>query len=461
VRTGDVNDRALAPSRFLTQLVLALAVTCTPAFLAPTRASAQETPATTAPAATTKPSAAGTQVTGTLTVEQDGSEAGVAGVTITVESPDGSEAGRASTGDDGSWTVPLPAAGRYVVRIDPGSLPDGVFLAQPDETSRDVGVAEGRSRPILFGLTAQAGGEQQAGTGGVTLERVAELVIDGVRFGLILAIASMGLSLIYGVTGLINFAHGELVTLGAFLAWEMNDSSLHLTLVLAALVSVVLMGAVGGGLERYLFRPMRRRRVSNISLIVVTIGLGELLRAVVQFGYGNNPFSYRDYAIQQTVPVGPVSILPKSAAIIAISVAVLVGVALMLQRTRLGTAMRAVADNKDLASSSGIDVSRVILHTWILGTALAALGGIMLAVDTKVKYDLGFNALLLMFAAVVVGGLGTAYGPVVGALLIGVVTQVSTLWFDTEFKFVFALLALVLMLLFRPQGILGRRQRVG
>ena len=139
----------------------------------------------------------------------------------------------------------------------------------------------------------------------------------------------------------------------------------------------------------------------------------------------------------------------------------MVGLSLFINRTRMGKAMRAVADNRDLAASSGIDVDRVILFVWAAGGGLAALGGVMFGVTEQVSYQMGFRLLLLMFAGVTLGGLGTAYGALVGSLIVGIFVQVSTLWVPVELKNVGALVILILILLVRPQGILGQSERVG
>jgi neutral amino acid transport system permease protein len=179
--------------------------------------------------------------------------------------------------------------------------------------------------------------------------------------------------------------------------------------------------------------------------------------------YGAGANKYIDYAVQRDlVRVGPVAIAPRDLVTTLIALAVLGGVGLMLQRTKLGTAMRAVADNKDLAESSGIDVKRVILAVWILGGGLAAMGGVMQGlVVGGVQWDMGFRLLLLMFAGVIVGGIGTAYGAMVGGLLVGVTSEVSTFWFSVDLKLVFAFLILIVVLLFRPQGLLGKKERFG
>jgi branched-chain amino acid transport system permease protein len=152
---------------------------------------------------------------------------------------------------------------------------------------------------------------------------------------------------------------------------------------------------------------------------------------------------------------------PVDLATIVICLVVLVLVALMLQRTRIGKAMRAVADNRDLAASSGINVNQVILVVWMMGGALAALGGVLLGLTDEVQWDMGFRLLLLMFAGVTLGGLGTAYGALVGSLVVGIFVQMSTLIIPNDVKYVGGLLLLIIILIIRPQGILGARVRVG
>ncbi len=153
--------------------------------------------------------------------------------------------------------------------------------------------------------------------------------------------------------------------------------------------------------------------------------------------------------------------MPRDLIGMGISIVVLVGVALFLQRTRMGKAMRAVADNRDLAESSGVDVDRVINMVWASGAGLAALGGILQGLSEQVSWQMGFQLLLLMFAGVTLGGLGTAYGALVGSMVVGVVVEMSTLVLPSEFKTVTALLILILILLVRPQGILGQAERIG
>ncbi|WP_370325222.1 branched-chain amino acid ABC transporter permease [Euzebya sp.] len=392
-----------------------------------------------------------------------------AGVTITVTDAEGAEVGSAETDDNGEVLIDLPGPGEYTIALDPATLPEGL-LPRDDVTERTQTVQAGRQANALFPLVEGDGtGQPVAGAGDRgrsftdQLGSVPQLTLDGIKLGSIIAITAIGLSLIFGTTGLINFAHGELVTLGAVVAFFFNASAggprWHLLL---AVVPAVLVGALGGAtLETAVWRPLRRRGVGLISMLVISIGLMFVIRNVILIVYGGGTRPFADYNIQSAIRFAGVAIPPRDLAIIVISLVVLVGVGLMLNRTRIGKALRAVADNRDLAESSGIDVERVIRFVWLLGGGLAAFGGVLLGSTEQVNQNMGFNLLLLMFAGIILGGIGTAYGAMVGSLIVGIVSQVSTAFFSVQLKFVWALLILIIVLLIRPQGLLGRRERFG
>ena len=206
---------------------------------------------------------------------------------------------------------------------------------------------------------------------------------------------------------------------------------------------------------------LRQRRLSNISLMVVSIGMAYALRNLYLVYFGGEPQFFNQYRIQKVYDLGPFSMPPKDYFIIGVALVVLLGVGLVLQKTKLGTSMRAVADNRDLAESSGIDVRRTVLAVWMTGAGLAALGGTFLGLTQRISYQMGERQLLLIFAAVTLGGLGTAYGAILGGLSIGMASELSTLWLDNDLKFLVALAVLIVILLLRPQGILGKRERFG
>ncbi len=291
---------------------------------------------------------------------------------------------------------------------------------------------------------------------------VLQALVDGVQYGLVIAAAAVGLSLIYGTTKLINFAHGELITLGAIATWYL-ESRTGLALVLAAVVAGLVAAVFGALLERSLWRPLRRRRTGLFQLLIISLGLSLALRHIYLIFFGGSGRAFLGYRIQQPWHFWGVDITPRDLGMTIAAVVLLVAVAVMLQRTPLGQAMRAVADNRDLAEASGINVKRIILFVWSLGSGLAALGGVMLGLIGGVTWDMGFRVLLLVFAGVILGGLGTAYGAMVGGVVIGVVSQMSTLYSPPELRVFWALLVLILVLLVRPEGVLGSRQlkRVG
>lgn len=393
---------------------------------------------------------------GQLCVQQDGESSYADGVTITA-SLDGKVVGKATTDDKGLFIIPVSDSGTYVVRLDAKTLPNGVKLADEEKTELDqVRVLSG-AKPVQFPL----GGADSSGIGADS--GFPSLFASGLKFGLVVAVASVGLSLIFGVTGLVNFAHGELVTFGALAAYVLNSmvGGPRIAFVLAAVAAVALSGGLGWVLDAGLWAPLRRRRSSLVSMMVVSIGLSLLLRHVFQLFFGPDRRPYRSYTLQRNVSLGPFPLPPKDWWIVGISIVVLAGVVALLKFTRLGTSVRAVADNKDLAASSGIDVRRVVRISWVLGSALAGLGGVLYGLTQTVSFDMGFLLLLTMFAAIVLGGLGSAQGAIFGGIVIGLVTDVSTLWISPDLKLVCALMVLIIVLLFRPQGILGTKERLG
>jgi neutral amino acid transport system permease protein len=392
--------------------------------------------------------AEGEQLTGTLKTRSGPVEG--AEVTVTTES--GDEIETVTSDEDGKWEVDLPGPGRYTAEVNEEDLPKGVVLS--GEASRTVTVDAGRRQPVTIALDD---GTRQAGGGSV---RAVQLLVDGIRFGLLIAICAVGLSLIFGTTGLTNFAHGELVTIGAIIAWYINVDG-GVPLILATVIAMIAGAAVGALNELGLWRPLRRRGTGLIAALVVSIGLSLLLRYLIQIVYGGFSNPYAQYQGQRAVNYGVFTLTNRSLISIIISIIVLVLVALMLQRTKIGKAMRAVSDNRDLAASSGIDVDRVILFVWAMGGGLAALGGVLLGLSDQVQWDMGFRLLLLMFAGVTLGGLGTAYGALIGSLVVGIFVQLSTLVIPDDMKYVGGLLLLIVILIIRPQGILGSRVRVG
>ncbi|MEV4798973.1 branched-chain amino acid ABC transporter permease [Nonomuraea sp. NPDC049421] len=368
-----------------------------------------------------------------------------------------------TTSPEGTWEVQVEEAGKYKVTLDPSTLPQNAEVRGGNNT-RTPTVYEGNCSAVLFALQPKgaAGQEQQEDAGGASTfwAQAAQLTFEGLNLGLIIALAALGLSLIYGTTGLTNFAHGELVTLGALLAYGFNVG-LGLHLIPAALIAVIAAAVLGYFQDRLFWGQLRRRGTGIIAMMIISIGVALFMRYVFLIFFGGQTESFAQYTAQPGIEIGPISAAPKNLVAMGIELVVLIIVGFALLRTRTGKAARAVADNPALAASSGINVDRVIRIIWTGGGAIAALAGIMLALSQNLKYTMGQEILLLIFAGVTLGGLGTAFGALVGSLVVGLFIQVSTLWVPPELKNVGALAVLIIVLLVRPQGILGRRERIG
>ncbi|WP_201931477.1 branched-chain amino acid ABC transporter permease [Nocardioides donggukensis] len=392
-------------------------------------------------------------VQGTL-VNTAEDRAPVEGVEITVTSPDG-EVFTDTSDDEGKFEIEVPGrGGRVMIELDTETLPDGVSLRNENKSSITRNLNPGQRAVILFPIGPDT---RDIAT---KWDRIPQLVVNGLIFGIILALGALGLSMVFGTTGLTNFAHGELLTLGAMAAYMFNVA-MGLPFVLAAVLSVVVGLAVGWAQDRGLWRPLRHRGTGLIAMMIVTIGLQFLLRNLFQYFTSGRTLNYDAYVTPSGVDVGLFSYTYRDAIMAGISAAVIIAVTLALSFTRFGRATRAVADNPALAASTGINVDRVVSGVWIVGTGLAALAGVFLGYTLGVTFNIGQFTLLLLFASVTVGGLGSVWGALIGSLIIGVLIEVSTLVIPAELKNAGALMLLIVILLVRPQGLLGRKERIG
>jgi len=298
---------------------------------------------------------------------------------------------------------------------------------------------------------------------------------NGLLLGIIISVASVALSLLYGVTRIVNFAHGEIIALGAIATLFFSSpvdhrvlfldkfSPLGLNFVVSCILAILVCGLFGGLLEMLLFRPLRKSEVGNIAVLVVTIGLSIFVRHLyLLFATGRVQNFPLELERRQTYLFFDMT--PRNFNVLIAGIVVMVIIGLLLTYTRIGKAMRAVRDSEELSSISGINSDNIILFTWISSSMLAGLAGIFQAVINDVRWNMGFLILLLIFAGTVLGGIGTSFGAMVGGLLIGILVQVSVglpfMEGHTEAKNAVALAIMILILLFRPQGIFGRKERI-
>ena len=381
----------------------------------------------------------------------------VPGVTLTVhqDSLEGKELGTQTTDALGKISIGIPGNGTYVVELEAKTLPEGVKLSGKGETTKTVEVKLASSNFVQFQIGAVVVKEASF------YSKVVDGTRDGLKTGLIIALAALGLSLIFGTTGLTNFGHGELITFGGIATYIFNRG-FGLPVIFAGVLAVVASAIFGYLQDRALWRPLRNRGTGLIAMMIVSIGFALLMRSIFQYGFGGSTRTLSQYVAQPRQHYGPFDLSHKEVAVFAISIVTLLVTCIALMRTRLGKAMRAVSDNPALAASSGMRVDGVISSVWVLGTALTGLAGVLLSVTDQVNFQMGLNKLLLVFAAVTLGGLGTIWGALVGALIIGLMVELGPVFgVPASIKEVGALGVMILILLVRPQGILGKAQRIG
>lgn len=290
-------------------------------------------------------------------------------------------------------------------------------------------------------------------------QAIAQRTIDGLVAGSYLALGAVGLTLVYGTLKLVNFAHGDMLTFGAYVAFLLNVT-LGLPLVAAALGAVVLTAALGVASERIMWRRMRAKGAGLLQLLMMAIGLSFLLRYGIQMVAGGDPRGLQVDTTSSLSLIG-LRIGRTELLVLVVGILVLCSVGAMLRYTSLGRQMRALADNFDLAEVTGIDTDRVVLVTWIFGAGMAGLAGVLYTASVGVMTpSIGSFLLLSLFAAAILGGIGNAYGALAGGLVLGIVMEWSTLLIESRWKTAVGFLVLILVLAIRPQGIFGKEQRL-
>jgi neutral amino acid transport system permease protein len=283
--------------------------------------------------------------------------------------------------------------------------------------------------------------------------------INGLASGSIYALGAIGLSLVYGILKLVNFAHGDFITLGGYVAFAINVSA-GLPLAVAFLGALAAVAALGLALEFAIWAPMRRRGAGVMQLLLLSIGLAFVIRNLILFQWGGDDRALDVDQFQSWTLFGDVTITAIQVTVILTAGVVLVLVATMLRTTLIGKTMRALSDSFDLAEVSGVNTRRIVMYTWLLAGSLAGLAGVLAAIYTTLTPNTGWFLLLPIFAAVVLGGIGNAYGALIGGLTIGLVQEWSTIFIRPTYKEAIGFLVLILVLLARPQGIFGQARTV-
>lgn len=281
-----------------------------------------------------------------------------------------------------------------------------------------------------------------------------QLIVNGIALGSIIALGAVGLTLTYGILRLSNFAHGDLMTLGAFVAWMLNMSPIPGLNNIWVSMIVGIIATVGFALlaEAVLWKRMRRVRATATTLVIISIGLALFLRNGILLIWGSDAKRY-NLPVSEAIDLFGIKIKFYNLVVLGLAVVAIAGLHFLLQNTKIGKAMRAVADDIDLARVTGINVEQVVLWTWIIAASLTGLGGQMYGLVTNVRPDMGWFLIMPMFAAVTLGGIGNPYGAIAGAFIIGIAQEVSVPIVGSQYKLAIALILMVLTLLFRPQGL--------
>ena len=411
---------------------------------------------------------------------QDADKKAIADITVKLS---GTEEAETATDADGTWAFSVKDDGDYTVTIDESVAEEhGLKSSSATVTIKKASfdkqrgvvrfdqVNDSASSDSSSSDSAKSGADSSSSSGTATVskkkagsnigKRIWQQLYSGIIFGLMLGLMSVGMNLVYGTTGLQSFSHGEQVTLGGLMAY-VGTQMLHMPVVASAIFAIVI-GAITGLIQNEIvWGPLRRRHVGTMQQMIVTIGLSMALQYTFQFFFGGDI-----KGIVKSVPdsfqLGPITTDMPTLLSALIAICVIIGVTLFLYKTRLGRATRAVSDNAALAAASGINVDQVVRVVWILSCSMAALSGVLLGIYLNgISWNTGATLILLMFAAVTLGGLGTANGALIGSLVIGIVADMSSLVIPNDMRYASALAILIIVLLVRPQGIFGKQQRVG
>ena len=279
-----------------------------------------------------------------------------------------------------------------------------------------------------------------------------DYLLPALVLGSIYSLGAIGLSMVYAILRFAHFAHGDLLSIGAYIALPLVALGVHPLLTIP--IAMVATAVIAIGIDRAFYKPFRKS--SPITMVIASFGIALMIRAAIQLLGGIDDEYY--WGIQPPLEMlKPFSIGAKHF-YIGGAVVVLIGAThYLLAYTRTGKAMRAMSDDADLARITGIGTEKIVIWTWIVGASLAAAAGVLLGMDTRIRFDMGWNLLLPMFAAAIVGGLGRPYGAIAGGMLIGMLEELSTLVIPGDYKSAMAFAAMVLVLIFRPHGIFRGR----
>jgi branched-chain amino acid transport system permease protein len=296
----------------------------------------------------------------------------------------------------------------------------------------------------------------------MSIDVLLQQIVNGLVVGSVYALVALGYTMVYGILQLINFAHGEIVMIGGLTALVSAKFFLGLgvpsviTLIIAIFVAMVVCAVCGVVIERVAYRPLRN--APRLAPLITAIGVSILLQQLAILVFGRNYFSFPELIDKTPINIGPVTVTMNEIVIFFGAIVLMAGLLWLVHRTKMGTAMRATAEDQKVAGLMGIDINKIIAFTFAIGSGLGAVAGVMVASNYgQAHYYMGFMLGLKAFTAAVMGGIGNLWGAMVGGLILGLVENVGLIFVRGDYKDIFAFVVLVLVLIFRPQGLIGEK----
>jgi branched-chain amino acid transport system permease protein len=296
----------------------------------------------------------------------------------------------------------------------------------------------------------------------MSMDVLLQQIVNGLVVGSVYALVALGYTMVYGILQLINFAHGEVVMIGALASLFITKALMAagvppaLALAIGILAAMIVCAVIGVTVERVAYRPLRN--APRLAPLITAIGVSILLQQLAILVFGRNYFSFPEIIPKTPMTFGPITVTANEIIIFVTSVALMAGLLWLVNNTKMGTAMRATAEDQKVAGLMGIDINKIIAFTFAIGSGLGAIAGVMVASNYgQAHYYMGFMLGLKAFTAAVMGGIGNLWGAMVGGLILGLVENVGLIFVRGDYKDIFAFVVLVLVLIFRPQGLIGEK----
>lgn len=285
-----------------------------------------------------------------------------------------------------------------------------------------------------------------------------EQLINGLRTGSIYALIAIGYTMVYGIAKMINFAHGDIIMVGAY-ALYFSISVLGLPVPIALLITVIICGVLGVMIEKVAYKPLRS--APPLAVLITAIGMSFFLQSASLLIFGSTPIPFQSVIPNVNISIGPVVISSITVVTLIVTAIAMILLTLFVNKTKLGSAMRAVSEDKGVAELMGINVNSTISMTFAIGSALAAVAGVLYICQYQsMKPTLGALPGIKAFVAAVLGGIGSIPGAMIGGILLGLIESVSKAYISTELADAIVFGVLIVVLLFRPSGLLGKKKIV-